>query len=245
VRGLLIVDVQNDFCEGGALGVDGGTAVAEGISAWLRGNADHYAVILASRDWHNADDDNQGHFVPAGVYDKECYIHPDYDRQEFDHDVIFVGSKGYHPEYPYRPQLIDFLRASYSSKFLHVGGDGDTGTVRGDALNRIYARSKVAVGDSLNIGFNYPYYTSDRLFESTGRGGFTIYPDIHGLESYFNPDEVVFYPHGDLDALKRAIDQYLKDDKERELIRKRGHERTKRDHTYVNRWNEIFGVLGL
>ena len=34
MRGLLIVDVQNDFCEGGALGVDGGTAVAEGIEIY-------------------------------------------------------------------------------------------------------------------------------------------------------------------------------------------------------------------
>ena len=67
MRGLLIVDVQNDFCEGGALGVDGGTAVAEGISEWLRDHSNDYAVILASRDWHNADEDNQGHFAAAGA----------------------------------------------------------------------------------------------------------------------------------------------------------------------------------
>lgn len=203
-----------------------------------------FATDKLMADWFNENTDVKGHFIPAGVYDKECYIHDDYDNK-FDHDVIFVGSKGYHPEYPYRPQLIDFLRTTYGDKFLHVGGDGDTGTIRGDALNRIYARSKVAVGDSLNIGFNYPYYTSDRLFESTGRGGFTIYPDIHGLEKYFNPDEVVFYPHGNLDVLKKTIDQYLKDDKQREKIRIKGHERTERDHTYINRWGEILGVLGL
>ena len=66
MRGLLIVDVQNDFCEGGALGVDGGIAVAEGISKHLEKHADDYAVIIASRDWHDAGNDNGGHFAPEG-----------------------------------------------------------------------------------------------------------------------------------------------------------------------------------
>ena len=90
MRGLLIVDVQNDFCEGGALGVEGGTAVAQGISAWLRENADDYAVILASRDWHNADDDNQGHFAPAGAQ-------PDFVTTWPVHCVADTPGADYHP----------------------------------------------------------------------------------------------------------------------------------------------------
>ena len=66
MRGLLIVDVQNDFCEGGALGVDGGIAVAEGISQHLEKHADDYTVIIASRDWHDAGNDNGGHFAKEG-----------------------------------------------------------------------------------------------------------------------------------------------------------------------------------
>lgn len=195
-------------------------------------------------DWFNQNTNVKGRFLPAGVFDQECYIHQDYDKKNFDYDVIFVGSKGYHPEYPYRPQLIDFLRETYGPRFLHIGGDGDTGTIRGDRLNRMYARSKIAVGDSLNINFSYPYYTSDRLFESTGRGGFTIYPDIVGLNEYFNPNEVVFYEHGNLYDLKSKIDQFLLDNHYREQIRINGHERTKREHTYKHRWqtilNEVF-----
>lgn len=61
-RALFIIDVQNDFTEGGALGVDGGAAVAAAISGYLRAHAGDYAVILASRDWHDADNDNGGHF---------------------------------------------------------------------------------------------------------------------------------------------------------------------------------------
>jgi len=64
-RALLIVDVQNDFTEGGALAVEGGDAVASGVTAFLAEHAGDYAVILASRDWHDAEGDNGGHFSDA------------------------------------------------------------------------------------------------------------------------------------------------------------------------------------
>jgi hypothetical protein len=202
-----------------------------------------FTVDKLMADWFNENTNVKGHFIPPGVYDKECYIHKDYDKKHYDYDVIFVGSKRYHHEYPFRPQLIEFLRGTYKNKFCHVGGDGDTGTVRGDALNRIYAKSKIAVGDTLNLNFNYPYYTSDRLFESTGRGGFTIYPNIVGLDKYFTNDEIVWYEHGNLENIKQKIDYYLEHEDERELIRIRGHERTKNEHTYVHRWKSIMNEL--
>jgi nicotinamidase/pyrazinamidase len=62
-KALFIVDVQNDFTEGGALGVDGGDAVAEGITRYLAAHAGDYAIIVASRDWHDGDNDNGGHFA--------------------------------------------------------------------------------------------------------------------------------------------------------------------------------------
>ncbi|WP_439591941.1 isochorismatase family protein [Microbacterium sp.] len=61
-KALFIVDVQNDFTEGGALGVQGGDAVAAAITRHLEAHADEYAVIVASRDWHDAHNDNGGHF---------------------------------------------------------------------------------------------------------------------------------------------------------------------------------------
>ena len=66
MRGLLVVDVQNDFCEGGALGVDGGERVANAISKFVYEHRSDYAVIVASRDWHDADNDNGGHFAAEG-----------------------------------------------------------------------------------------------------------------------------------------------------------------------------------
>lgn len=66
-RALLIVDVQNDFVEGGSLGVDGGHAVAGRISEHLGAHADDYAVVAASRDWHDPDSSNGGHFHEPGT----------------------------------------------------------------------------------------------------------------------------------------------------------------------------------
>lgn len=62
-RALLIVDVQNDFTEGGALAVSGGDAVASAITAFLAEHAADYDVIIASRDWHDPEGDNGGHFA--------------------------------------------------------------------------------------------------------------------------------------------------------------------------------------
>lgn len=67
-KALLIVDVQNDFTEGGALGVDGGDAVAEGITRLLADRAGDYALVIASRDWHDPDSDNGGHIVAEPDY---------------------------------------------------------------------------------------------------------------------------------------------------------------------------------
>ncbi|KAA0962824.1 isochorismatase family protein [Microbacterium sp. ANT_H45B] len=64
-RALLIVDIQNDFTEGGALAVAGGDAVASAVSAFLEAHAAEYDVIVASRDWHDAHGDNGGHFAES------------------------------------------------------------------------------------------------------------------------------------------------------------------------------------
>jgi nicotinamidase/pyrazinamidase len=49
---LIIVDVQNDFCEGGSLAVGGGAAVAAGISAALADPARQWDHIIATKDFH-------------------------------------------------------------------------------------------------------------------------------------------------------------------------------------------------
>ena len=49
---LIVVDVQNDFCEGGSLAVAGGAAVAADVADWVRDHGGDYAAIVATADWH-------------------------------------------------------------------------------------------------------------------------------------------------------------------------------------------------
>ena len=66
VKALLIVDVQNDFVEGGSLAVAGGRDVARGISEHLAAHRDEYVLVVASRDWHDGHSTNDGHFAAPG-----------------------------------------------------------------------------------------------------------------------------------------------------------------------------------
>ena len=74
-KALLIVDVQNDFTEGGALAVAGGDAVASAVTAWIAAHRDDYALIVASRDWHDAEGDNGGHFSAQPDYTDTWPVH--------------------------------------------------------------------------------------------------------------------------------------------------------------------------
>ncbi|HLA68972.1 MAG TPA: nicotinamidase [Bacteroidota bacterium] len=48
MRGLLVVDVQNDFCPGGSLAVPNGDNVVPVINALM----EKFSVVVASKDWH-------------------------------------------------------------------------------------------------------------------------------------------------------------------------------------------------
>jgi nicotinamidase/pyrazinamidase len=49
---LIVVDVQNDFCRGGALEVPGGDDVIPVLNEWMRAAAGRGIPVVASRDWH-------------------------------------------------------------------------------------------------------------------------------------------------------------------------------------------------
>jgi glycosyltransferase involved in cell wall biosynthesis len=197
---------------------------------------DHFFTVDSKMaDWFNSNTSVKGHYLPAGVYDKECSYTPTTAKEE----VIFVGSKTYHPEWPYRPKLINFLSQTYGARFNLYGREG-RGIVRGHELNNLYASTKVVVGDTLCPNFTYPDYWSDRIYETLGRGGFLIHPYIKGLEKEFEDKKhVVFYEYNNLDQLKQLVDYYLEHEEEREEIRKSGHELVKNNYTYKNRWEHI------
>lgn len=89
-RALFIIDVQNDFTEGGALGVDGGAAVAAGVSSLLERHPAAYDVVFASRDWHDGANDNGGHFATDAA--------PDFVDTWPSHCVSGTSGADYHPD---------------------------------------------------------------------------------------------------------------------------------------------------
>ena len=119
-------------------------------------------------------------------------------------------------------------------------------TVRGAALNQVYADAKVVVGDSLCMGFDYPYYWSDRVYETLGRGGFLVHPFIKGMDAHFTGGvDLSWYDFNDFDMLKDRIDFYLRNDSLRERVQQHGHLRVKNYHTYRHRWQAILETLEL
>lgn len=120
-RALLIVDIQNDFTEGGALGVEGGDAVARGVTALLGTAGSDYALVAASRDWHDAAGDNGGHFAREAA--------PDFVTTWPVHCVAGTPGADYHPELNTAPITVHIRKgmgeAAYSA-FEGVAEDGET-----------------------------------------------------------------------------------------------------------------------
>ena len=76
-RALIIVDVQPTFCEGGALPVTGGNAVAERIAAHLSSHRGDYDLVVTTQDWHT--------WPVHGVADSaEAQLHPALSALEAD-----------------------------------------------------------------------------------------------------------------------------------------------------------------
>ncbi|MEV6245403.1 isochorismatase family protein [Streptomyces sp. NPDC051742] len=89
-RALIVVDVQNDFCEGGSLAVTGGADVAAAITDLVGQTAGtSYRHVVATRDHHV---DPGAHFAPAGEA-------PDYVTSWPVHCVAGTEGVGFHPNF--------------------------------------------------------------------------------------------------------------------------------------------------
>ncbi len=146
-------------------------------------------------------------------------------------DIGFVGSIGYHPEYPFRTKLIENLRRVYQGRFRVYAG------MREDALNSVYASCGIVIGDHCMAGM--PRYWSDRLPETCGRGGFIIYPRTEGMTI-----PTATYEPQNLGDLYNKIAYYLNHPQEREAIREAAFEHVKKHDTYTNRLQEVLRVMG-
>lgn len=175
------------------------------------------------------------YYLPGGVIERDCYMAaPDHDK--FPHEIVFTGSRGYHPEYPFRPELVDWLKETYGDRVGIYGNDGIR-VVRMKDLNTLYSTAKITIGDSCFGG--RPRYVSERYQEVRGRGGFLIHPFVPGIENA----GVAHYNHPDLENLKDTIDYYLEHSKEREFMRFQGHEWVKYHETYTHRSQTIIDTV--
>ncbi len=71
-RALIVVDVQNDFCEGGSLAVAGGAAVAAAVADHIAAHRRDYATVVATADWHI---DPGAHFSDTPDYVDSWPVH--------------------------------------------------------------------------------------------------------------------------------------------------------------------------
>jgi nicotinamidase/pyrazinamidase len=109
-RALVVVDVQNDFCEGGSLAVSGGAAVAAAISAYIPTAG--YDRVVATRDHHI---DPGAHFATA----------PDFLETWPAHCVVGTGGVDLHPALDREPLEAIFDKGEYAAAYSGFEGSAD------------------------------------------------------------------------------------------------------------------------
>lgn len=114
---LVLVDIQNDFCEGGSLGVSGGVAVAEGACRYALRRQQSYAAIVATRDWH----------IDPGAHFSDT---PDFIDSWPVHCVADTAGADYRAELaPLVPELdAEFKKGRYEAAYSGFEGVTDDGT---------------------------------------------------------------------------------------------------------------------
>ncbi|MCM3897599.1 isochorismatase family protein [Gordonia sputi] len=128
-QALIVVDVQNDFCEGGALGVNGGTAVARS----LKSLTDDYGIVVATRDYH----------IDPGAHFSD---HPDFVDTWPPHCRVGTDGVAFSPEFDASEVQEVFSKGAYSAAYSGFEGTSDDGTTLTDWLRAHDVRSVDVVG---------------------------------------------------------------------------------------------------
>lgn len=129
-RALIVVDVQNDFCEGGSLAVSGGAAVAHGVAtlirAWRSGDegAPTWAHIVATKDHHI---DPGEHWAAHGT-------EPDYRTSWPIHCRVGTEGEAFHPNLDPAPFEAVFLKGQYAAAYSGFEGAASDGAGLADWL---------------------------------------------------------------------------------------------------------------
>jgi nicotinamidase/pyrazinamidase len=121
MRALIVVDVQNDFCEGGSLAVTGGAEVARRISALLSSHG--YDHVVATKDYHI---DPGDHFSDQ----------PDYRDTWPRHCVVGTAGEEFPPAFDTTSIDAVFRKGRFSAAYSGFEGQDDDGTLLADWLRR-------------------------------------------------------------------------------------------------------------
>ena len=122
MRALIIVDVQNDFCEGGSLAVTGGSAVARAISELLA-NQPEYAHVVATKDFH----------IDPGEHFSDD---PDYAVSWPRHCMVGTSGADFHPLFDPGAVEAVFMKGHYSAAYSGFEGTDEAGTPLADWLRQ-------------------------------------------------------------------------------------------------------------
>jgi nicotinamidase/pyrazinamidase len=123
VRALIVVDVQNDFCEGGSLAVPGGAFVARSISDRLATGGGEYAHVVASQDHHI----NPGAHFSA---------HPDFVDSWPPHCVVGSPGAEFHPDLDTGRLEAVFRKGEHAAAYSAFEGIDSHGTALADWLHQ-------------------------------------------------------------------------------------------------------------
>ena len=133
-KALLIVDVQNDFCPGGSLGIKEGNQIVPVINGLM----DKVDLVIATKDWHPADSTHFKNWpvhCVAETYGAE--LNPSLDVQKID-QVVLKGTGHDDPGYsafdPTNISLTDYLH-QHKVGTLYVVGLATDYCVRASALD--------------------------------------------------------------------------------------------------------------
>jgi nicotinamidase/pyrazinamidase len=129
-KALFVIDVQNDFCEGGALACQGGAQVASSITNYLKGSKSRYDTVIASRDWHTPNSPNGGHFPKAGN-------EPDFVNTWPLHCIAETPGAEYHPNLDASLIDIHIKKGQDQHGYSIFEGVNDSGEKLQDLLTRL------------------------------------------------------------------------------------------------------------
>ncbi|MGO9658028.1 MAG: isochorismatase family protein [Acidimicrobiales bacterium] len=111
-RALIVVDVQNDFCEGGSLPVAGGADLAGRISEFINKTGDLYDLLVATRDWH----------IKPGKHFARKGTDPDYKDTWPVHCVAGTSGAEYHPALRLPGRTVHIIKGMHAAAYSGFEG---------------------------------------------------------------------------------------------------------------------------